>query len=213
MSSTTDRFLWLCTFCLFPTRLVSIGDFFREIPLKYCITATVLIHAKCLGFAQQHGFDWCKAKFVVSPSDAVLIDAAILYGKWHRVIFHSCATLDLFRRLVPGMYSQKWGSLLVLLSKLSSSTLHFNTYLWLEIYASSWLRVGPYSEKLWFWAWKSVLPEASPRATFSSPSSQLFHYTDWVALERILFVFPKTWSNLWLFLMWPLRTNIEKIRH
>ena len=46
----------------------------------------VLIGAKCPVFPQQRGFDWYEAKFYVSPSNAVLIDAAILYG--------TCATLD-----------------------------------------------------------------------------------------------------------------------
>ena len=40
----------------------------------------VLIGAKFLVFPQQRGFHWYEAKFVVSPSDAVLIDAAIYMG-------------------------------------------------------------------------------------------------------------------------------------
>ena len=89
-------------------RFVCIRDFFREIPDNYCITTAALIDAKCLVFPQQRGFDWCEvpsfaqqrgfdwyevpsfaqqrgfdwyeAKFYDSPSNAVLIDAAILYG-------------------------------------------------------------------------------------------------------------------------------------
>ena len=122
MSCTAEDFLYLYTFCLFPTRFVCIGDFFREIPDNYCIATAALIDAKCLvfpqqrgfdwcevpsfaqqhgfdwcevpSFAQQHGFDWCevpsfaqqrgfdwyKAKVYDSPSNAVLIDAAIFYG-------------------------------------------------------------------------------------------------------------------------------------
>ena len=82
------------SFCLFPTRFVCIGDFFREIPDNYCITPAALIDAKCLVFPQQRGFDWCEvssfaqqrgfdwyeAKFYDLPSIAVLIDAAILHG-------------------------------------------------------------------------------------------------------------------------------------
>ena len=40
----------------------------------------VLIGTKCLVFPQQRGFDWYEAKFYVSPSNAVLIDATILFG-------------------------------------------------------------------------------------------------------------------------------------
>ena len=40
----------------------------------------VLIGTKCLVFPQERGFDWYEAKFYDSPSNAVLIDAAILYG-------------------------------------------------------------------------------------------------------------------------------------
>ena len=47
-------------------------------------------------FSPATRFDWYEAKFYVSPSNAVLTDAAILYGTGtERVIFHSCATLDL----------------------------------------------------------------------------------------------------------------------
>ena len=68
-------------------------------------------------FPQQRGFDWYEAKYYVSPSNAVLIDAAILYGtdtEFQFLLFHpasraflflaqfllagcfySCATLDL----------------------------------------------------------------------------------------------------------------------
>ena len=38
-----------------------------------------LIGTKCLVFPQQRSFDWYEAKFYVSASNAVLIDAAILY--------------------------------------------------------------------------------------------------------------------------------------
>ena len=44
------------------------------------LSNVVLIGTKCLVFLQQRGFDWYEAKFYVSPSNAVLIDAAILYG-------------------------------------------------------------------------------------------------------------------------------------
>ena len=129
--STTEDFLKLYTFCLFPTRFVSIGDFFSEIPdtavlidvkclvfpqqsgFDWCevpsfaqqrgfdwfevssfspsnvvligakfqvsLANVVLIGTKCLAFPQQRGFDWYEAKFYVSPSNVVLIDAAILY--------------------------------------------------------------------------------------------------------------------------------------
>ena len=43
-----DDLLLLYTFRLFPTRFVSIEDFFREIFDNYCITAAVLIDRKCL---------------------------------------------------------------------------------------------------------------------------------------------------------------------
>ena len=44
------------------------------------LSNVVLIGTKCLVFPQQRGFDWYEAKFYDSPSNAVLIDAAILYG-------------------------------------------------------------------------------------------------------------------------------------
>ena len=44
------------------------------------LSNVVLIGTKCLVFPQQPGFDWYKAKRYVSPSNAVFIDAAILYG-------------------------------------------------------------------------------------------------------------------------------------
>ena len=83
----------------------------------------VLIGAKFLVFPQQRGFDWYEAKFVVSPSDAVLIGAKFLVFPQQRVLIgtkRSCSYFIwevtqgylsfmryLFRRLVPGMYSQK----------------------------------------------------------------------------------------------------------
>ena len=44
------------------------------------LSNVVFIGTKCLVFPQQRGFDWYEAKFYDSPSNAVLIDAAILYG-------------------------------------------------------------------------------------------------------------------------------------
>ena len=44
------------------------------------LSNVVLIDTKCLVFLQQPGFDWYKAKFHDSPSNAVWIDTAILYG-------------------------------------------------------------------------------------------------------------------------------------
>ena len=44
------------------------------------LSNVVLIGTKCLVFPQQRGFDWYEGKFYESPSNAVLIDAAILYG-------------------------------------------------------------------------------------------------------------------------------------
>ena len=44
------------------------------------LSNVVLIGMKCLVFPQQRGFDWYEAKFYVSPSNTVLIDAAISYG-------------------------------------------------------------------------------------------------------------------------------------
>ena len=44
------------------------------------LSNVVLIVTKCLVFPQQRSFDWYQAKFYISPFNAVLIDAAILYG-------------------------------------------------------------------------------------------------------------------------------------
>ena len=44
------------------------------------LSNVVLIGMKCLVFPQERGFDWYELKFYDSPSNAVLIDAAILYG-------------------------------------------------------------------------------------------------------------------------------------
>ena len=44
------------------------------------LSNVILIGTSGLVFPQQRGFDWYEAKFYVSPSNAVLIDAAILYG-------------------------------------------------------------------------------------------------------------------------------------
>ena len=55
--------------------MVLIGAEFQVSPSN-----VVLMGTKCLVFFQQRGFDWHEAKFRDSPSNAVLIDAAILYG-------------------------------------------------------------------------------------------------------------------------------------
>ena len=41
------------------------------------LSNVILIGTNGLVFPQQRGFDWYEAKFYVSPSNAVLIDAAI----------------------------------------------------------------------------------------------------------------------------------------
>ena len=59
------------------------------------LSNVVLIGTKCLVFPQQRGFDWYEAKFYVSPSNAVRLMQLYFIWNWHRVIFYSCATLDL----------------------------------------------------------------------------------------------------------------------
>ena len=94
--------------------MVLIGVKFQVSPSN-----VVLIATKCPVFSQQRSFDWYEAKFYDSPSNAVLIDAAILYGTDTELSFIHALPLTL-------LTAQIYMPLITLFTKAFYQCLHKN---------------------------------------------------------------------------------------
>ena len=96
------------------------------VKFQVLLSNVLLIGTKCLVFPQQRSFDWYEANFYDSPSNTVLINAAILHEtdpEYH----YSCANLDLLTTcLFTEIDAQIYMPLITLFTKAFYQCLHKN---------------------------------------------------------------------------------------